>query len=263
MKFPSPHKKNNIFLFLTILISYYTQIVMSSKIFVVGATGATGKHVVQMLLDEGNTVITVVRSKDTLVSLLKEGNNYGDRLQVKEAAILDLSHDELVSLTAGCSAVVSCLGHNISFKGLWGEPRRLVTDAVKGLTKAMPSSAMFILMGSDGVRHPDDPIRPFGERLVITLLRCLVPPHVDNEMAAEYLYQDRSFNWIVVRPTDLVDEEHASKSYDIFDISEGSLFGGPGVSRANVAHFMVQLIQKKELSEKYKHQMPVVKHKVS
>jgi len=34
---------------------------------------------------------------------------------------------------AGCDAVASCLGHNLTFKRLFGKPRRLVTDAVRRL----------------------------------------------------------------------------------------------------------------------------------
>mmetsp|Transcript_17491 Transcript_17491/g.26042 ORF Transcript_17491/g.26042 Transcript_17491/m.26042 type:complete len:261 (-) Transcript_17491:262-1044(-) len=252
----------NLLFHLLILVSHCISLAMSSKVFVVGATGATGKHVVRMLLNEGNSVVTVVRSKDTLMGLLDD-QDYGDRLEVKESAILDLTHDDLVSLTKDCSAIVSCLGHNLTFKGIWGKPRQLVTDTVKRLTKAMPENALFLLMGSDGVAHPIDPKRTLGERIVIFLLRYLIPPHADNEMAADYLYNDRSFNWIVVRPTDLVDEETASKNYDIFDKSEGSLFGGPVVSRANVAHFMVELIKDDKMREQYKHQMPVIKHKLA
>eukprot|EP00980_Cylindrotheca_fusiformis_P012318 scaffold3015_cov122-Cylindrotheca_fusiformis.AAC.13 len=230
---------------------------MSSKIFVAGATGATGKHVVQMMLDKGNSVVAVARSKDKMASLLKE-KDYGDRLHIHEASLLDLSDDELATLTKDCTAVVSCLGHNMSFSGLWGKPRQLVTDAVRRLTSAMPTSAKFILMGSDGVQQPYDPIRPASERTILFLLRYLVPPHADNEGAAAYLNDHKDFAWSVVRPTNLVDADEASGKYDIFEKSEVSLFGSETVSRADVAHFMVELMTNKKTFETWKHKMPVV-----
>jgi uncharacterized protein YbjT (DUF2867 family) len=77
----------------------------SKKVVVVGATGATGKHVVQMLLDKGHQVVAVARSKEKMLSLLAP-KDYGVNLVVKEASIMDLSAQELKDLTEGCKAVV-------------------------------------------------------------------------------------------------------------------------------------------------------------
>jgi putative NADH-flavin reductase len=236
---------------------------MLSKILVVGATGATGTHVVQMLLGKGQTVHVIARSKDKMLSLLN-AQDYGDRLTVTEASLLDLSSEELAEHTKDCQAVVSCLGHNMSFAGLWGHPRRLVTEAVRRLTTAMPDHCKFILMGSDGVSHPDgttDKPRALMERTVILLLRYLIPPHADNEQAAAYLHENRSNgvdNWSVVRPTDLIDAPQVSE-YKVSEEQEGTLFGGNlAVSRINVAHFMVELILNEEKWKQYKHKMPVL-----
>ena len=77
-------------------------------VLVVGATGATGQHVVQMLLDKGETVRVIARSKEKMLGLLKE-KDYGDKLIVKEASLLDLSDDELVQQTKDCKAIVRCV----------------------------------------------------------------------------------------------------------------------------------------------------------
>ena len=78
------------------------------KILVVGSTGATGKHVVQMLLDRGDTeVIAVARSTDKLMGLMRNGKEQSvQNLTVKEAGISKLTGDELKVLTEGCTAVV-------------------------------------------------------------------------------------------------------------------------------------------------------------
>ena len=236
---------------------------MSAKFLVVGATGATGRHVVQMLLDKGQEVVAVVRSKETMESLLAQ-KDYGDLLEIYEEPILDISSENLMKLTKDCTTIISCLGHNISFKGIFGKPRNLVEESVKRLTSAMPSSCRFILMGSDGVNHPDgkDPARSFGERVILSLLRCLIPPVADNEKAAAFLYEKgETFQWVVVRPTDLVDEEVAPEKYDVFERTFGGLFGESEMSRANVAHFIVELATKNTLFEKYVFKMPFLKHK--
>eukprot|EP00985_Skeletonema_marinoi_P003853 scaffold1678_cov123-Skeletonema_marinoi.AAC.1 len=67
---------------------------------VVGATGATGKHVVLQLLQQKHHVRAIARSKQRLLDTLNEispnaSEEYADFLTVTEAAVLDLSDEEL------------------------------------------------------------------------------------------------------------------------------------------------------------------------
>ena len=152
----------------------------------------------------------------------------------------------------------SCLGHNLTFEGMYKDGY-FVSTVTKSLCEAMPSGCRFIMMGSDGVNNPDgsDPKRVFSERCVLLLLRWLVPPHADNEMAALYLHEHRdSVDWSVVRPTDLIDAEVSE--YDVFDTQIGSLFASGVATRANVAHMMVRLVMEESTWSKYKHSMPVL-----
>lgn len=265
-----------------LIIAIILTISMSSSsaltVLVVGATGATGKHVVAQLLQKHHTVRTITRSKDRLLSSLgdilgeKEMDNYASQLQIIEAAILDLSDEELQKQVEGCDAVVQTLGHNLTFKGMYGAPRKLVTESIQRLTNAVEATkssangkkSKVILMGSDGVSHPDnstDDKRVFKERLVLSIIRALVPPHRDNEAAAKYMYADigtdKSFEWTVVRPTDLVDAEKTTK-YVTYDKPKGGLFGGDVVSRINVAQFMVDLLTSDDLWKTWVYKMPVV-----
>lgn len=209
----------------------------------------------------------IVRSKERMRSLLESGN-VGNRLDITEASFSSLTDQQVRDHVQGCQAVVSCLGHNMTFRGIWGKPRRLVTDAVQRLTSAMATTngnAKFILMGSDGVSHPDgitDDKRSVGERTILSLLRCLVPPHSDNEEAAAHLYRTvgTSVEWSVVRPTDLINGE--ASAYQLYHKPPGSLFGGGAVTRANVATFMVELILDPNIWNEYKHKMPVIHNKV-
>lgn len=248
-------------------------------ILVVGATGATGKHVVKQLLEKGKTVKVVVRSKERMMDALLAGSTVDTtNLIVKEASLLNLSDAEMEEQVTDVQAVVSCLGHNMDFKGIFGQPRRLVTESVKRLTTAMMmktvsedaatnnnSKPKFVLMGSDGVANPDgtDDQRSFVERTIIGLLRYLIPPHADNEQAAAYLSNDigkdnNKIEWVVVRPTDLVDADEIGK-YVLYDKPKGSLFGGgTTASRINVAATMVDLITNEKMWNQYKFTMPVM-----
>ena len=183
-------------------------------ILIIGASGATGRLLVEELLNRGQKVRVVVISLESLPEKIKSHAN----LFVIEESILDMSHTDMVALVRGCNAVVSCLGHNLTLQGIYGRPRRLVTDAVYRLCNAIhenepPEPIKFILMNTTGNRNKDLVERiSFGQKCIIGLLRLVLPPHVDNEKAAEYLRTKIGQNhpqiqWVAVRPDGLINEE--------------------------------------------------------
>lgn len=77
------------------------------KVIVIGSTGATGKYVVNMLLDRGDTkVVAVARSKKKLIGLLSRKDDENRKLIVKEASIIDVTVNELRELVEGSTAIV-------------------------------------------------------------------------------------------------------------------------------------------------------------
>ena len=101
---------------------------------VVGASGATGRLLVEQLRNRGQKVKVIVRSPDKLSEALRSDDN----LTVICASVLELSDVEISQHVNGCRAVASCLGHNLSLKGIYGQPRRIVTDATRRLCNAIP-----------------------------------------------------------------------------------------------------------------------------
>ena len=81
---------------------------------VLGATGATGKHLVRQLLEQNQSVRAIVRSKEKLVESLP--NITHDNLVIFEGTALDMTDDEIQECVIGCDAIVSCLGHNMTMK---------------------------------------------------------------------------------------------------------------------------------------------------
>ena len=109
-------------------------------ILVVGASGATGKLLIEQLLvglEVSEKVRIIVRSVDTLPDKIKQS----EQVIITEASLLEMSDADLKAQVQGCRAVVSCLGHNLSFNGMFGHPRRLVTDAVQRLCNAIEAHA--------------------------------------------------------------------------------------------------------------------------
>jgi NAD(P)-dependent dehydrogenase (short-subunit alcohol dehydrogenase family) len=159
------------------------------KTLVAGASGATGKHLVEQLLNEGQDVKVIVRASGKIPDAWK--NN--DRVSILKASILELSVDQLASYLVDCNSVASCLGHNLTLKGIFGKPWYLVTDAVKLMCSAIQKNApdnpvKFLLMNTTGNRNRDltEPVS-FGEKLIMGLIRLLVPPQKDNENAADFV----------------------------------------------------------------------------
>ncbi len=232
---------------------------------IVGASGATGRLLVEELLDRGQVVKIIVRSLDSLPETVKGHIN----LSVIQVSILDMSDADMVRQVQGCHAVVSCLGHNMTFRGLFGRPRRLVTDATRRLCGAIratdPSEPVkFVLMNTTGNRNRDlDERISFGQKCVIGLLRLLLPPHVDNEKAADYLRSDVGQNdpqieWAAVRPDGLVDELDVT-DYKVFvSPIRSAIFNSGTTSRINVAHFIAKLVNADSTWNEWRGKMPVI-----
>jgi len=238
---------------------------------VVGASGATGRLLVEQLLTEGETVKIIVRSIDTLPNSIIQN----DLLTITQANLLDMSHTELKDQVQGCNAVASCLGHNLNFNGMFGHPRRLVTGAVQRLCYAIEATALatpntpvkFILMNTTGNQNTLAGEKvSIPQMLVVGLIRLLLPPHADNEEAAEYLQSrygghHKLIEWVAVRPDSLINEESVTEYQAYPSPIRSAIFDAGKTSRINVAHFMSQLVINENTWSKWKNQMPVIYNK--
>lgn len=237
----------------------------NSSVLVVGASGATGRLLVKQLLDRGLKVKVIVRSLAKLPEEIRSHEN----LSVIQAAVLDLTDAEMAQHVQGCAAVASCLGHNLNFKGIYGHPRRLVSETTRRLSNAIKANqpdkpVRFVLMNTAGNSNRDIPERiSFAQKCVIGLIRLVLPPHVDNERAADYLraqigQNDGTIEWVAVRPDSLTDESQVT-GYEVYASPiRSALFNAGQTSRINVGHFMADLITDDDTWNRWKGKMPVI-----
>lgn len=247
-------------------------------ILVVGASGLTGSLLVEWLISsaQDHEVRVIVRSEERFHKRIIRHKNIHI---VAEAPILDLSDEKLEECVKDCDAVVSCLGHVMSLGGIFGPPQNLCTEATRRLCKAIKKMAAngaprapslrrpkFILMNTVGVSNPDrkEP-RSLFDRALLTALRYTIPPHADNENAAAYLLNEVGkmedhFTWCIVRPDSLVNEEVSD--YVMMKSPSASITNGIPTSRANVAHFMSILIERDDMWDDWKFQMPCVMDRI-
>lgn len=237
---------------------------------VVGASGATGRLLVRQLLNRGLKVRVIVRSPDRLPEDIRTHPN----LSLISASLLDLSDAALAEHVRGCDAVASCLGHNLNLKGIYGNPRRLVTDATRRLCDAIKSTkpekpVRFVLMNTTGNSNRDIPEKTsLAQKCVMGLLRVALPPQADNEQAADYLRtkigrRDAVIEWVAVRPDGLINAD-AVTEYAVYPSPiRNPIFDAGKTSRINVGHFMAELITGDALWSQWKGQMPVIYNRES
>ena len=233
-------------------------------VLLVGGTGRTGQRVLVQLLSRGISVRVIVRSAQKLPAGAAENPN----LAVVEADLLSLGDEDLLRHVRGCDAVISCLGHVISLKGVFGPPRDLVTRATTGLWRGIAAlqpakPVKFILMSSVSVNHPGglDTRRGKFEKTFVGILRGVVPPAKDNQQAANFLYGEIGTSnpfvqWAVVRPDTLLEGDVSE--YTLHEGLVSSLFAPDSTNMANVAHFMCELVTNPKAWDDWKGKLPVI-----
>ena len=119
-------------------------------------------------------------------------------------------------------------------------------------------------MNTAGNRNRDlaEPIS-LGERIVVGLLRLLLPPLSDNEEAADYLrtqigQKNPAIDWVIVRPDSLINENEVSEYSVLTSPARSALFNPGKTSRINVGHFLASLLHDPDLWDQWKGQMPVI-----
>lgn len=235
------------------------------KTLVLGASGATGKLVVSQLLERNISARIVIRESATIPDKIIEDKN----IEIVKGNIDSFSTGKLRDLMVDCDSIVCCLGHNISFKGIFGQPHKLVLNAVKKITAAIASydaAKKFILMSTTAYTNKNQGEKnTFGEKLVFSLLEIVLPPHKDNILAGDHLVYEvgasEKIEWIAVRPDSLFDEESKSE-YEIHEKKMRSpIFNAGKTSRINVGHFMVELLVNDSLWKDWKYKTPVIYNK--
>jgi len=236
------------------------------KVLVLGASGATGKLVVKQLIKRQINTRIIVRKSAILPQSIIEN----PLVEVIIGNINELNVSDLNQIIRGCNVIISCLGHNITFKGLFGKPRYLVFDAVRRVcetAKNTDNRINLILMST--VAYTNTSIgeeKSPGEKIMLALVNLFLPPHCDNVRAANYLVNkignmDKMVEWVAVRPDSLVNDDEES-SYEIFDSPVRSIIKNAGkTSRINTAHFMAELVLDEVLWRKWSFKTPVVYNK--
>ena len=234
------------------------------KVLVLGANGATGFNVVTQLIKHDINVKAFTRDAEKFDSIK---NN--EHLEIIKASILEIDNQELKQCLSDVDAVISCLGHNISIKGIFGKPYKLVTDSLIRITsivneKSRTKTTKIILMNTTAcINKLQNEKFNKKENFVMTIMRSLLPPQRDNESAIKHLFDtistsNKNVEWIAVRPDTLINEDEVSEYTIHSSPLRSPIFDAGKTSRINVADFMVSLLKDDDLWNKWKYKTPVV-----
>lgn len=234
------------------------------KVLVLGASGATGRLVTNQLFRKGIPSRLVAREN----SLIPEEILNNKNVEIVRGNITEFDNYTHTNLISDCDAIVCCLGHNLTFKGIFGKPRKLVYEAIKNICYAINKKGnhkyKLILMNTTGnIRKDETKNISLGEKIILAILKTLLPPHSDNISASDYLLNEIGYNntkieWVIVRPDTLINHEQETK-YEVYESLTRSPLSNPGkTSRINVSHFIAELLTDDELWKKWNNKMPVL-----
>jgi putative NADH-flavin reductase len=186
------------------------------KLFILGATGGIGQHLLRIALQRTHQVTAFVRSPQ------KIGYAH-ERLKVDQGDVFN--SDQMAHSMSGHDAVLSAFGPlTVRSSTLRREFGRTLTAAMRksGVQRTEIVSAAFLFRD----------LGLLGLLLKATLFRQMIPDMAGME--SEVCQND--LEWTVVRPPRLTNGP-AKHSYRVAD---GRLpNGGFIISRADVAHFMI------------------------
>ena len=190
------------------------------KLFVIGASGRTGREIVQQALERGHYVTAFVRSPESMT--LKN-----DRLTVLKGDAMD--ENQLFEAMQNHDAVLSALGPRKVFK-----PSSLLHDSALATTRAMKRAGVKRLLVLSAAAHfPGIP-----NRIVSFILRS----HMRDSRAMEEIVQASGLDWTIARPPRLTEEDYTS-----YRRREGAAPKmGFTLARKAVAAFMLDAIEQQK-----------------
>ncbi|GAB3015421.1 NAD(P)-dependent oxidoreductase [Spirosoma pulveris] len=198
------------------------------QLLVVGATGGTGRQVVEQALEQGHFVTAFVRDPARLP--VQHPN-----LTVVTGDVLQL--ETLLPAVRRQDAVICSLG------GRPGQSDQAVDKGTRNLIAAMHQAGVnrLFVVSSLGVGTSYEEA-PLPSKLFIKTF--LSGPIAEKEKQ-EKAVRESTLDWLIVRPTRLTNGP-VTKQYRLGEHLPFSLFSMPRISRADVAAFLLDQLKSQE-----------------
>lgn len=195
------------------------------KLIVFGATGATGKRIVEQALEQGHLVTAFVRDPSKLG--LMHSN-----LTIAKGDIMDLA--SVMPAIQGQEAVLCAIGAPANKTG------NIRSEGTKNIIQAMKATGVKRLICQTSMGYGDS--KKFLDQTPFIFKHIIVPfilkkAFADHALQEEYIKQSQ-LDWIIARPANLTDEAYTGVYKQGFPLTEKKL--KMKISRADVADFMLK-----------------------
>lgn len=203
------------------------------KVAVLGATGRTGRPLVNTLLERGHDVTVLVRDPSKLGGVAQ---------QVRTVTGSSADPRAMAELLRDVDAVVSALGPTKKEPDLHTKTARL-------LVELLPTGGRFVGVSGAGIDVPGDRKGPRDK--VISFLIQKLGGNVVKDKPREYeVFAASDLDWTLVRPPRLMDgEATGTVVHDAHRPGKSS-----SIRRADLATFLVTVLE----DGLYQHQAPFV-----
>ncbi len=194
------------------------------ELAVFGASGRSGRPLVQQALDAGHNVIALVRTPATFP--LKH-----DRLTVVQGDVLNA--DDVDKVVQGADAVLSVIGQTKN------APKDLQTRGIKNIIAAMEKYGVtrIVSLTGAGVDAPQDKPKLINHVIKFALKTLSPAVLADGEQHAKAL-EASNLDWIIVRGPRLTEGARTNK----YRVGWVGVNTGTIISRADLADFMLKQV---------------------
>ena len=198
------------------------------NLLIIGATGGTGRELVEQALSQGHTVTAFVRNP-AKVKIEHE------RLTVVKGNILE--YDSVENAVKGKDAVLSVLGHK-----RWLVKNTILSEGTKNIIQAMEKHGVKRLVCETalGIGDSRGKLGLYYTLFVIPFLLYFY--FKDKELQERYI-RESNLDWTIVRPGQLTNGR--KRGVYRHGSHVGSRFFTVRVSRADVADFMLKQLTDK------------------
>jgi uncharacterized protein YbjT (DUF2867 family) len=200
------------------------------KLLILGATGATGLQLIDQAVSSGHAVTVYVRNPGKLA-------DFGKRITVVEGQLLD--EYKLLQVVKGQDAVLITLGYK-KLKDKSRFIRKTVDTVIIGMRRFGVQKLVYESAYGIGGKHSI--ANPFIRFILMAF--GFIHPFIDH-FETEKLIRQSSINWTIARPGNLTNGPLTGKYR-----AQEKMKGLPSISRADVAHFMLQSLTERKWTNK-------------
>ena len=207
------------------------------KLTIFGATGGTGKKLVEQALAAGNQVVAYVRNPSKLEFIHKD-------LTIVEGELADQMMIE--QAVSGVDAVISVLGPR------GGSKEKPITQGMQNIIAAMNKYGVrrLIVSSTLSVKDPND-IPDFKVNILVNFVKLTIRSAYEEIISVAEIVRKSDLDWTILGLTTLNNNPKSGK-VRVGYLGKGEV--GMRISREDLADFMLKQVK----NTKYLQQSPVI-----